>query len=118
MSQLFCTDVYLYIQLLLPHIQSSGLILAVMDTSFTVSNLTVVCWCSYEANGSVYFDTVRFSQAEGHYYAKLVPEAVGDAKALQEGEGDYCYTIVTVVNVANHLCARHLHGNMSNTVFY
>jgi hypothetical protein len=46
--------------------------------------------CSYVSNGSVYFDTMKFSQNEGHYYAKLVPEAVGDAKALQEGEGLYC----------------------------
>jgi len=51
--------------------------------------------CSYEASGSVYFDTVRFSQADGHYYAKLVPEAVGDAKALQEGEGDVITATVT-----------------------
>ncbi|XP_013397069.2 cysteine--tRNA ligase, cytoplasmic-like, partial [Lingula anatina] len=43
---------------------------------------------AYESNGSVYFDTSKFSKAEGHYYAKLVPEAYGDAKALQEGEGD------------------------------
>lgn len=42
----------------------------------------------YESNGSVYFDTVKFSQSTGHYYAKLVPEAYGDAKALEEGEGD------------------------------
>ncbi|KAL5007800.1 hypothetical protein ScPMuIL_016606, partial [Solemya velum] len=42
----------------------------------------------YESRGSVYFDTDKFSQAEGHHYAKLVPEAVGDKKALQEGEGE------------------------------
>lgn len=41
----------------------------------------------YEANGSVYFDTAKFSQDEKHFYAKLVPEAFGDSKALQEGEG-------------------------------
>jgi len=63
-----------------------------MNTSFIeVTRQYVVRCCSYEANGSVYFDTVSFSQADGHYYAKLVPEAVGDAKALQEGEGDYFY---------------------------
>jgi hypothetical protein len=49
--------------------------------------LCILCLCSYESNGSVYFDTMKFSQSEGHYYAKLVPEAFGDAKALQEGEG-------------------------------
>jgi len=51
--------------------------------------ITLVFVFSYEANGSVYFDTVRFSQSDNHYYAKLVPEAVGDAKALQEGEGNF-----------------------------
>merc|ERR1719147_606423 len=43
---------------------------------------------AYESNGSVYFDVGKFDSAEGHHYAKLVPEAVGDSKALAEGEGD------------------------------
>nr|XP_023397583.1 cysteine--tRNA ligase, cytoplasmic isoform X2 [Loxodonta africana] len=42
----------------------------------------------YASNGSVYFDTMNFASSEKHSYAKLVPEAVGDQKALQEGEGD------------------------------
>ncbi|KAI5278548.1 Cysteine--Trna Ligase, Cytoplasmic [Manis pentadactyla] len=42
----------------------------------------------YASNGSVYFDTVKFASSEGHSYGKLVPEAVGDQRALQEGEGD------------------------------
>ncbi|XP_060897751.1 cysteine--tRNA ligase, cytoplasmic isoform X1 [Labrus mixtus] len=42
----------------------------------------------YESNGSVYFDTAKFDSSPTHSYAKLVPEAVGDQKALQEGEGD------------------------------
>ncbi|KAG7468378.1 hypothetical protein MATL_G00142280 [Megalops atlanticus] len=42
----------------------------------------------YVSNGSVYFDTAKFDASEKHSYAKLVPEAVGDQKALQEGEGD------------------------------
>uniref|UniRef100_A0A8C3YPA6 Cysteine--tRNA ligase, cytoplasmic n=1 Tax=Catagonus wagneri TaxID=51154 RepID=A0A8C3YPA6_9CETA len=42
----------------------------------------------YVSNGSVYFDTVKFANSEGHRYGKLVPEAIGDQKALQEGEGD------------------------------
>merc|ERR1712131_38875 len=42
----------------------------------------------YESNGSVYFDTAKFGSCDHHYYGKLVPEAVGDQKALQEGEGD------------------------------
>uniref|UniRef100_A0AAX7SUD7 Cysteine--tRNA ligase, cytoplasmic n=1 Tax=Astatotilapia calliptera TaxID=8154 RepID=A0AAX7SUD7_ASTCA len=40
----------------------------------------------YESNGSVYFDTLKFDSSPQHSYAKLVPEAVGDQKALQEGE--------------------------------
>lgn len=43
---------------------------------------------AYESNGSVYFDVNKFDAQEHHYYAKLVPEAYGDAKSLQEGEGD------------------------------
>ncbi|OQR67975.1 cysteine--tRNA ligase [Tropilaelaps mercedesae] len=43
---------------------------------------------AYESQGSVYFDTIKFDQCENHFYAKLVPEAFGDEKALQEGEGD------------------------------
>uniref|UniRef100_A0A671XDV9 Cysteine--tRNA ligase, cytoplasmic n=1 Tax=Sparus aurata TaxID=8175 RepID=A0A671XDV9_SPAAU len=42
----------------------------------------------YESNGSVYFNTSKFDGNPQHSYAKLVPEAVGDQKALQEGEGD------------------------------
>ncbi|XP_062051624.1 cysteine--tRNA ligase, cytoplasmic isoform X2 [Lepus europaeus] len=42
----------------------------------------------YVSNGSVYFDTVKFASSEKHSYGKLVPEAVGDQTALQEGEGD------------------------------
>uniref|UniRef100_A0A4W6CHE7 Cysteine--tRNA ligase, cytoplasmic n=1 Tax=Lates calcarifer TaxID=8187 RepID=A0A4W6CHE7_LATCA len=42
----------------------------------------------YESNGSVYFNTSKFDACPQHSYAKLVPEAVGDQKALQEGEGD------------------------------
>uniref|UniRef100_A0A8C9ASS9 Cysteine--tRNA ligase, cytoplasmic n=1 Tax=Prolemur simus TaxID=1328070 RepID=A0A8C9ASS9_PROSS len=47
---------------------------------------------SYVSNGSVYFDTVKFASSEKHSYGKLVPEAVGDQKALQEGEGDLSVT--------------------------
>lgn len=43
---------------------------------------------SYVSNGSVYFDTVKFASSERHSYGKLVPEAVGDQQALQEGEGE------------------------------
>ncbi|XP_022913219.1 cysteine--tRNA ligase, cytoplasmic [Onthophagus taurus] len=42
----------------------------------------------YEANGSVYFDVSTFDSKKHHHYAKLVPEAYGDTKSLQEGEGD------------------------------
>ncbi|XP_055341904.1 cysteine--tRNA ligase, cytoplasmic-like isoform X2 [Paramacrobiotus metropolitanus] len=42
---------------------------------------------AYEADGSVYFDTKAFDQSDKHHYCKLVPEAFGDTKALEEGEG-------------------------------
>ena len=44
--------------------------------------------CSYESQGSVYFDTAAFDTRDKHHYAKLVPEAYGDKKALSEGEGN------------------------------
>uniref|UniRef100_A0A8C8SPM1 Cysteine--tRNA ligase, cytoplasmic n=1 Tax=Pelusios castaneus TaxID=367368 RepID=A0A8C8SPM1_9SAUR len=47
----------------------------------------------YVSNGSVYFDTMKFDATEKHSYAKLVPEAVGDQKALQEGEGDLSISV-------------------------
>ncbi|XP_070558750.1 cysteine--tRNA ligase, cytoplasmic-like [Ptychodera flava] len=47
---------------------------------------------AYESNGSVYFSVSTFDSAENHSYAKLVPEGVGDSKALQEGEGDLSIT--------------------------
>lgn len=43
---------------------------------------------AYEMNGSVYFDVNGFNDSSNHFYAKLVPEAFGDTKSLQEGEGD------------------------------
>ncbi len=51
--------------------------------------LTRALCCRYPTpGGSVYFDTARFAQAPNHFYAKLVPEAFGDQKALFEGEGE------------------------------
>ncbi|XP_076179076.1 cysteine--tRNA ligase, cytoplasmic isoform X2 [Ptiloglossa arizonensis] len=43
---------------------------------------------AYESNSSIYFDVATFDKQDKHYYAKLVPEAYGDASSLQEGEGD------------------------------
>ncbi|KAH9496409.1 hypothetical protein Btru_012569 [Bulinus truncatus] len=43
---------------------------------------------AYESHGSVYFDTKSFDSAPNHFYAKMVPEAYGDKKALAEGEGE------------------------------
>jgi len=50
----------------------------------------IVNGLAYKSNGSVYFDVNGFDTREGHHYAKLVPEAFGDAKSLQDGEGDLC----------------------------
>lgn len=44
---------------------------------------------AYESNASVYFNVIEFDKKPNHFYAKLVPEAYGDTKSLQEGEGKY-----------------------------
>lgn len=55
---------------------------------FLEGNLCVqFSFFSYESNGSVYFDTIKFDESSDHFYGKLVPEAFGDLKKLQEGEG-------------------------------
>lgn len=46
---------------------------------------------AYESNGSVYFDVNGFDKKPNHFYAKLVPEAFGDTKTLQEGEGEFYF---------------------------
>jgi len=43
---------------------------------------------AYEAGGSVYFSVAKFDSCCDHHYAKLVPEAFGDQKAVEEAEGD------------------------------
>ncbi|KAF6212400.1 hypothetical protein GE061_012922 [Apolygus lucorum] len=43
---------------------------------------------AYESNGSVYFSISKFKNSGKHTYAKLVPEALGDAAKLAEGEGE------------------------------
>lgn len=43
---------------------------------------------AYRVNGSVYFDTEKFNRDSKHSYAKLVPEAYGERKSLNEGEGE------------------------------
>lgn len=42
---------------------------------------------AYVSNGSVYFDVNSFDKNAKHHYAKLVPEAFGDTKQLEDGEG-------------------------------
>ena len=42
--------------------------------------------------GNVYFDVAKFASQPDHRYAKLVPEAYGDSRALQEGEGELVAT--------------------------
>lgn len=43
---------------------------------------------AYRSNGSVYFDTEKFEADPKHSYAKLVREAYGQKKCLDEGEGE------------------------------
>lgn len=42
---------------------------------------------AYESNGSVYFDTRRFTCGCCNFYPKMVPEQMGNSEALAEGEG-------------------------------
>lgn len=43
---------------------------------------------AYRSGGSIYFDTARFDSCDRHLYAKLVREAYGQRKDLEEGEGE------------------------------
>lgn len=49
---------------------------------------------AYESNGSVYFNVSEFDSKDKHHYARLVPEAYGDTKSLQEGEGSIIIFLV------------------------
>jgi cysteinyl-tRNA synthetase len=49
----------------------------------------------YEIDGSVYFDTAKFHNTEGHDYAKLEPWSAGNLKLVQEGEGDLSSSTTT-----------------------
>jgi len=42
---------------------------------------------AYESNGSVYFNVIKYSNTEGHTYAKLEPTSFGNMELLKEGEG-------------------------------
>lgn len=44
---------------------------------------------AYTDDGSVYFDTRTFDNAEGHDYAKLEPWSKGNRELLEEGEGQH-----------------------------
>lgn len=42
---------------------------------------------AYESKNSVYFDVKKFSETEGHTYAKLEPTSVGNKEMMKESEG-------------------------------
>ena len=44
---------------------------------------------AYEAEGSVYFNTLGFDNSEGHHYAKLEPWNAGNRELLEGGEGQW-----------------------------
>ena len=44
---------------------------------------------AYEAEGSVYFNTLAFDKSDGHDYAKLEPWSKNNRDLLEEGEGDH-----------------------------
>lgn len=47
---------------------------------------------AYRSNGSIYFDTLKFDSEPDHYYAKLVREAFGHKRSVEEGEGELSQT--------------------------
>lgn len=47
---------------------------------------------AYRVDGSVYFDTQKFDDDPKHSYAKLVRQAYGKNKELDEGEGELSHT--------------------------
>ncbi len=75
------------------------LIILITPTLSVTTVVVLIIWFSdvyrYESNGSVYFDTSKFDASPQHSYAKLVPEAVGDQKALEEGEGTFVHISTT-----------------------
>jgi cysteinyl-tRNA synthetase len=42
---------------------------------------------AYEANGSVYFNVIKYNENEKHSYAKLEPTSAMDTEKVLEGEG-------------------------------
>jgi len=58
---------------------------------------------AYESNGSVYFKVDHFDSSSNHYYAKLVPEAVGNREALAEGEGYLLSVYIKRLKLLNYL---------------
>ena len=42
---------------------------------------------AYEANGSVYFNVIKYSESDDHTYAKLEPTSFGNMELIKEGEG-------------------------------
>lgn len=52
---------------------------------------------AYEAEGSVYFNTIGFSQSENHDYAKLEPWSTGNRELLEGGEGQYIRNMIIFI---------------------
>lgn len=44
---------------------------------------------AYESEGSVYFNTIKFDNADDHDYAKLEPWSKGNRELLEDGEGQF-----------------------------
>ena len=62
----------------------------------------------YEAEGSVYFDTLAFDRSPNHTYAKLEPWSKGNRELLEDGEGE-CNNSTTV-----SLISFNASGSLSN----
>lgn len=57
----------------------------------------------YESQGSVYFNTSAFDDAEGHFYAKLEPWSKGNRELLEGGEGPFPFVVYPPLCYTYHL---------------
>jgi hypothetical protein len=57
---------------------------------------------AYEAEGSVYFNTLGFDNSEGHDYAKLEPWNTGNRELLEGGEGQQI-NLLFLGNYSEHI---------------
>lgn len=63
---------------------------------------------AYEAEGSVYFNTLAFDKSDGHDYAKLEPWSKNNRDLLEEGEGNHrrVWVVEILIDAAGTLSSK------------